>query len=158
MSSEQSVKEFSFVSYFLFSHNSLDHCASAPLATKSLTLPIALPSLLSDHVEALIKEARYQAKILREDAETEARATAVVAVRPFGDAEKLLLAWGQKYRLDKPDHLLVRLKVEHSVFGTLNIQRFGSKFVKDSISFRSRDEGDGQEGESKPHIPRLLRR
>ena len=27
MSSEQSVKEFSFVSYFIFSHNSCDRCA-----------------------------------------------------------------------------------------------------------------------------------
>ena len=27
MSSELSVKEFSFISYFLFSHNSCDHCA-----------------------------------------------------------------------------------------------------------------------------------
>ena len=27
MSSEQSVKEFSFISYFLFSHNSCDCCA-----------------------------------------------------------------------------------------------------------------------------------
>ena len=26
MSSELSVKEFSFISYFLFSHNSCDHC------------------------------------------------------------------------------------------------------------------------------------
>ena len=30
MSSEQSVKEFSFISYFLFSHNSCDRCASNP--------------------------------------------------------------------------------------------------------------------------------
>ena len=88
----------------------------------------------------------------------EARATAVVAVRPFGGAEKLLLARGQKYRLEKPDQVLVRLKLEHSGFGTLYIQRFGSKFVKYARPFRRRDEGDGQEGENKPHIPRLLRR
>ena len=30
MSTEQSVKEFSFISYFLFSHYSCDRCASAP--------------------------------------------------------------------------------------------------------------------------------
>ena len=36
---------------------------------------------------------------MREDAEREARVTAVVAVRPFGDADELLIAWGQKYRL-----------------------------------------------------------
>ena len=85
----------------------------------------------------------------------EAIATAVVAVRPFGDADELLLAWGKKYRLEKPDHVLVRIKVEHSGFGTLNIQRFGSNFVKYSRPFRRRDRGDGKEGESKPHIPIL---
>ena len=76
---------------------------------------------------------------MMEDAEREVIATAVVAVRPFGDADKLLLAWGQKYRLEKPDQILVGLKVEHSGFGTLKIQRFGSKFVKDAIPFRLRD-------------------
>ena len=33
------------------------------------------------------------------------------------------------YILEKPDQILVRLNVEHSRFGTLNNQRFGSKFV-----------------------------
>ena len=41
--------------------------------------------------------------MLREDAEMEARATPVVAVRPFGEADELLLAWGKKYRLENPD-------------------------------------------------------
>ena len=40
---------------------------------------------------------------MREDAEMETRATSVVAVRPFGDADELLLAWGTKYRLENPD-------------------------------------------------------
>jgi double-strand break repair protein MRE11 len=34
-----------------------------------------------------------------------------------------------KYSLEKPDELLVRLKVEHSGFTTLNNQRFGARFV-----------------------------
>ena len=67
--------------------------------------------------------------MLRGGAEREARATAVVAVRPFGDADESLLAGGQKYRLEKPDQILVILNVDHSVFGTLNNQRFSSKFV-----------------------------
>ena len=41
---------------------------------------------MSDHVEALIKKAGDQAKILREDAERGERVTAVVAVRPLRDA------------------------------------------------------------------------
>ena len=31
---------------------------------------------------------------MREDTKIEERVTAVVAVRPFGDADELLLAWG----------------------------------------------------------------
>ena len=84
--------------------------------------------------------------------------TDVVAVSLFGDADKLLLAWGQKYRIDNPDQVLVRLKVEHPGFGILNIHRFGSKLVKYDRPFRRRDEGNVQEGKSKPHIPRLLGR
>ena len=53
---------------------------------------------------------------------------------------------------------MVRLKVENSGFGTLDIQRFGSEFVKDARPLRRRGKGDGQEGKSKTHIPRLLGR
>ena len=60
--------------------------------------------------------------------ESEDITTYVVAVIPFGDSEKLLLEWEQKYRLEKPDQVLVKIKVEHSVFGTIDNQRFGSKF------------------------------
>ena len=35
------------------------------------------------------------------------------------------------YRLEKPDLILVRLKVEHSVFGTLYNQMFVPKFVEE---------------------------
>lgn len=35
-----------------------------------------------------------------------------------------------------PDQVLVRLKVEHSGFTTLNNQRFGSKFVGEVVSIR----------------------
>ena len=52
--------------------------------------------------------------MLREDVEREARATDVVSVRPFRDADELLIAWGQKYRLENKDQVSVRIKVEHS--------------------------------------------
>ena len=52
--------------------------------------------------------------MLREGAEREVRATDVVLVVPFGDDAELLLAGGQKYRLEKPGQILVRLKVEQS--------------------------------------------
>ena len=38
---------------------------------------------------------------------------------------------GQKYRLEKLDRILVRLKVEQSRLGTLKNQRFCSKFVEE---------------------------
>ena len=74
--------------------------------------------------------------------------TAVVAVRPFGDADKLLLALGQKYKLGNLVHISVGLKVEHSGFGTLNNQMFGSKFVEEARHLRIGDKGDGQEGKN----------
>ena len=77
--------------------------------------------------------------MLKEGAERKARVTAVVAVRPFGDAEKSLLAWGQMYSLEKLDHMSVRRKVEHSGFGTLNNQRFGSKFVEEVANLSDSD-------------------
>ena len=52
--------------------------------------------------------------MLREDAERGVRATAVVAVRPFGNADESSIAGGQKYMLEKLDQISVRLKVEHS--------------------------------------------
>ena len=54
-----------------------------------------------------------------------------MAVRLFWDATKLFLEGGQMYRLENPDQMSVRLKVEHSVFGILDKQRYGSKFVEE---------------------------
>ena len=62
--------------------------------------------------------------MLREDAEREVIVSAVVAV---------LLAGRQKYRPENWDWILVRLKKDHSVSGTLNNQRFGYNIV-DEVS------------------------
>ena len=40
----------------------------------------------------------------------------------------------RKFVLKSPDVVLVRLKVEHSGFTTLNNQRFGAKFVEQVVS------------------------
>ena len=58
----------------------------------------------------------------------------MVAVRPFGDDDDSFLAGGQNYRLENPDQILVILKVDHSGFGTLKNQRFGSKFVEEVVN------------------------
>ena len=60
-------------------------------------------------------------------------------------------------RLEKPYQVLVILKVDQSEFGTLNNQRFGFKFIEESVPLRRRGKGDDQEVKRNPHIPRLLR-
>ena len=83
----------------------------------------------------MIKEAKAQAKMFREDAEREVIAIDAVAVRLFGDADESLLGGGgRKYRMEKPDDILVRIKVEHSRFGTLKNQIFSSKSVEEAAN------------------------
>ena len=40
----------------------------------------------------------------------------------------------RKYKIKDPEKVLVRLKVEHTGFATLNNQRFGSQFVGEVVS------------------------
>ena len=79
---------------------------------------------MGDRVKALIDEAREQARALREDAAEEAK-RAIVGDRV--PVQSTMLSF-------KPEHVLVRLKVEHSGFSTLNNQRFGSRFVGEVVS------------------------
>ena len=51
---------------------------------------------------------------MTEDDEREARVTSVVAVRPLGYDDELFLEGGHKYRLENPDHISARLKMDHS--------------------------------------------
>ena len=71
---------------------------------------------------------------MQQDAEDEA-----VRLRPledeFDDPDKPQ----RKYMIKNPERVLVRLKVEHSGFTTLNNQRFGSQFVGQVVSSPSRD-------------------
>ena len=52
-------------------------------------------------------------------------------MRPFCDADGLLLAGGQNYRLENSNQILMRLKVENSGLVTFNKQRSVSKFVEE---------------------------
>lgn len=78
----------------------------------------AMGVLLADRVTKLVEEARNQAEILRQDASAE-------AAKSIGGHNIPKM----KYSLIEPNQVLVRLKVEHSGFSTLNNQRFGSRFV-----------------------------
>jgi double-strand break repair protein MRE11 len=72
-------------------------------------------SFLETEVKVLIREAKEKRQELLIEAKTEGN-----------DPEE---QQGLQYKLEKPDQHLVRLKVEHSGFTTLNNQRFGARFV-----------------------------
>ena len=67
-----------------------------------------------------------------------------------------------KYRLEKPDQPLVRLKVEHSGFSTLNNQRVGARFVGlvanpvDILLFHRKKETDGRGGVKRTKASKAL--
>mmetsp|Transcript_17559 Transcript_17559/g.27537 ORF Transcript_17559/g.27537 Transcript_17559/m.27537 type:complete len:902 (-) Transcript_17559:1179-3884(-) len=79
--------------------------------------------VLAGEVEALIQKARDEAEQLRQDAEAAVQAS--MALEDEFDPDKRQ----RKYTIKNPEQVLVRLKVEHSGFTTLNNQRFGSRFV-----------------------------
>ena len=61
----------------------------------------------------------------------------------------------RKYFIKQPEKVLVRLKVEHSGFTTLNNQRFGSQFVgevanpSDILLFHKRRQAESAKGGKK---------
>jgi len=85
--------------------------------------------ILTNEVNQLIKDAREKAESLRKDAN---------ATKASNEDENTNLP-EQKYKMKNPDEVLVRLKVEHSGFTTLNNQRFGAQFVGQIVSQLSFD-------------------
>jgi double-strand break repair protein MRE11 len=75
-----------------------------------------ITAVLEDEVRLLLLNARDSVKDMQESARR--------AGSDAGDDSSPL-----KYRLQKPSEVLVRIKVDHSGFSTLNNQRFGSRFV-----------------------------
>ena len=75
-------------------------------------------SVLEEEVQLMVLSAREKMEALLKDA------------REAGND-----AWEEsspiKYKLQSPNEVLVRIRVEHSGFSTLNNQRFGAKFVGD---------------------------
>ena len=76
-----------------------------------------------------IQKARDEAEQLRQDAEAAAQKS--MSLEDEFDPDKRQ----RKYTIKNPEQVLVRLKVEHSGFTTLNNQRFGSRFVGEVVSF-----------------------
>ena len=75
-------------------------------------------SVLEDEVRYIAHSAREKHKTLLNDAR-----------RAGNDAAEE--GSSIKYKLEKPNEVLVRIRVEHSGFSSLNNQRFGAKFVGD---------------------------
>jgi double-strand break repair protein MRE11 len=79
--------------------------------------------ILEEKVRVLIHDAREKTQELLEAAKKAGNVLAGMLLDDEDDDFPL------KNRVDKPDEVLVRLKVEHSGFSTLNNQRFGAKFI-----------------------------
>jgi len=101
---------------------------------------------ITKQINSLIAEAREKSKSLRKDVYT----THASTEKEFENLPH------QKYKMKNPDEILVRLKVEHSGFTSLNNQRFGAQFVgqianpADILLFhRRRKTEDGKSGTSK---------
>lgn len=82
--------------------------------------------LLTKEVEKLKEQAREDSRLLEKEVNGNANANANA-----GDCD---LKKDLHFRVEKPEQVLVRLKVEHSGFSTLHNQRFGSQFVNDVVS------------------------
>jgi len=106
----------------------------------------AMSKLLEEEVDRLVEEARAllvqenvdgDSGLEDDDRDEESRGGAVKRKR---------------FKVEKPQQVLVRLKVEHSGFSTLNNQRFGSRFVKevanpsDILCFHRKRSTDGPKG------------
>ncbi|KAL7536400.1 hypothetical protein ACHAXR_009255 [Thalassiosira sp. AJA248-18] len=105
-----------------------------------------MSEVLVGEVEALIQKARDEAEHLAQDAEEEAQRSR--ALEDEFDTDKR----ERKYKIKDPEKVLVRLKVEHTGFTTLNNQRFGSQFVgevanpSDILLFHKRRQADSAKG------------
>lgn len=110
-----------------------------------------MSDVLAGEVESLIQKARDEAEHLRQDAE-EALQRSRALEDEFGDPSS---ERERKYKIKQPEKVLVRLKVEHTGFTTLNNQRFGSQFVgevanpSDILLFHKRRQADSAKGGGK---------
>ena len=73
--------------------------------------------ILKEQVELLIHQAKGKARDLKRAAKDNGNLVAQATEYPLSN------------ELEKPDEVIVRLKVEHSGFSALNNQRFGAQFV-----------------------------
>jgi len=91
-----------------------------------------ISEMLRMHVNELMKDARDKFEEQLQDSET-------LQVPSSQEFRKLP---AQKYTVSQPQMVLIRLKVEHSGFTSLNNQRFGAQFVSE-VKAATRDSESG---------------
>ena len=111
-------------------------------------IDVQVATFLETEVKVLIREAKEKRQELVADAKAEGNDPE--------EQEHL------KFRLEKPDQVLVRLKVEHSGFTTLNNQRFGARFVGlvgnpvDILLFHRKKEASDRAGVKRKKVSKAL--
>ena len=111
-------------------------------------IDVQVATFLETEVKVLIREAKEKRQELLIDAKAEGNDPE--------EQEHL------KFRLEKPDQVLVRLKVEHSGFTTLNNQRFGARFVGlvgnpvDILLFHRKKEASDRAGVKRKKVSKAL--
>lgn len=101
-----------------------------------------MADILAREVEKLIQEARSSSRLLKHRSGESSQEGGINGDNEDdngrnnhdkGDDKSLLKKLS--FHVDKPDRVLVRLRVEHSGFPTLHNQRFGSRFVNEVVCF-----------------------
>ena len=108
-----------------FAMGSICLSADTALDAEDIRVEDAMGEELAKEVEKLIEEARDDSRLLKYKNRGNEN----------GNCNDISLTKQLEFHVDKPERVLVRLKVEHSGFSTLHNQRFGSKFVNEVVRF-----------------------
>ena len=114
------------------------------LDCEDIRVDAAMTELLEKEVEKLIAEARSTSRLLKRSKQIKRSGGEGGGVGVGGDESQVngdcidggddkSLIKKLAFHVDKPERVLVRLKVEHSGFSTLHNQRFGSRFVNEVV-------------------------
>jgi double-strand break repair protein MRE11 len=112
------------------------------LDAEDLRVDDAMQEILAKEVEKLIREARSSSRLLKYNNErggggggnndnNNSRNDSHNDNEEGENEEDDILVKALNFHVEKPERVLVRLKVEHSGFSTLHNQRFGSRFVNE---------------------------
>lgn len=114
--------------------------AETGLDNEDIRVDDAMGDILAKEVEKLIEEARKDSRLLKykQQGQNNNDNDTRNGDHDRGDDENDAgddnwLNKKLEFHVEKPERVLVRLKVEHSGFSTLHNQRFGSRFVNEVV-------------------------